>query len=48
MAQISRNDLIKFMYGCCKHTLKNNKRVEIGLIDLRTTKIETDGILGLI
>jgi hypothetical protein len=39
MAAISRNDLIKIMYGCCKHAHKNNKRNEIGLIDLRTTNM---------
>ena len=41
-------DLIKIMYGCCKHAYKNYKRNEIVLIDLRTTNRETDGIRGLI
>jgi hypothetical protein len=48
MAEISRNNLIKIMYGFCKRTHKNNKIDEIGLIDLRTTKLETGGIKGLI
>jgi hypothetical protein len=47
MAEIGSNDLIKIMYGCCKYTHKNSKRGEIGLIDLSTTRIETDGIRGL-
>ena len=48
MTEISRNDLIKIMYGCCKHSHKNNKINEIGLIDLRTTNIVTHGIRGMI